>query len=122
MNQFCEELLAKFPDPTEIETNADKKEFAQLFGEFLKAENILRNFDEFCELEPLIPPRLVQDMKSVYVDIKEDFSEGRKYSEAEAQVIDLSDIEFHIDLLRTDEINLDYILQLIAEKRRVRTT
>ena len=115
---ICEELLANFPDPTEIETNADKKEFAQLFGEFLKAENILRNFDEFCELEPLIPPRLVQDMKSIYVDIKEDFSEGRKYSEAEAQVIDLSDIEFHIDLLRTDEINLDYILQLIAEKTK----
>lgn len=38
--------MAKFPEPMEIELEAEKKEFVHLFGELLKSENILRNFDK----------------------------------------------------------------------------
>ena len=116
--EICEELIAKFPDPTEIELEADKKEFVQLFGELLKAENILRNFDEFQNFEKIISERQMQDMKSVYVDIRESFLNERRSREAEAQQVDFSDVEFQIDLLKTDEINLDYILNLIMKKAK----
>ena len=115
---ICEEIIAKFPDPTEIVLEADKKEFVQLFGELLKAENILRNFDEFESFEKIISERLMQDMKSVYVDIRESILNERRSKEAEEEQIDFSDVEFQIDLLKTDEINLDYILALILEKAR----
>ena len=115
---ICEEIIAKFPDPTEIVLEADKKEFVQLFGELLKAENILRNFDEFENFEKIISERLMQDMKSVYVDIRESILNERRSKEAEEAQIDFSDVEFQIDLLKTDEINLDYILALILEKAR----
>ena len=116
--EICEELIAKFPDPTEIELEADKKEFVQLFGELLKAENILRNFDEFQNFEKIISERQMQDMKSVYVDIRESFLNERISREAEAQQVDFSVVEFQIDLLKTDEINLDYILNLIMQKAK----
>ena len=116
--EICEELIAKFPDPTEIFLEADKKEFVQLFGELLKAENILRNFDEFQNFEKIISERQMQDMKSVYVDIRESFLNERISREAEAQQVDFSDVEFQIDLLKTDEINLDYILNLIMQKAK----
>ena len=116
--EICEELIAKFPDPTEIVLEADKKEFVQLFGELLKAENILRNFDEFQNFEKIISERQMQDMKSVYVDIRESFLNERRSREAEAQQVDFSDVEFQIDLLKTDEINLDYILNLIMQKAK----
>ena len=32
--------------------------------------------------------------------------------------VDLSDVEFEIELLKTDEINLNYILALIVEKSK----
>lgn len=115
---ICEELLAKFPDPTEIFLEADKKEFVQLFGELLKAENILRNFDEFQYFDKIISERLMQDMKSVYVDIRESLLNERRSKDAEEQQVDFSDVEFQIDLLKTDEINLDYILNLILQKAR----
>lgn len=115
---ICEEIIAKFPDPTEIVLDADKKEFVQLFGELLKAENILRNFDEFESFEKIISERLMQDMKSVYVDIRESILNERRSKEAEETQVDFSDVEFQIDLLKTDEINLDYILALILEKAR----
>lgn len=116
--EICEEIIAKFPDPTEIVLEADKKEFVQLFGELLKAENILRNFDEFESFEKIISERLMQDMKSVYVDIRESILNERRSKEAEEAQVDFSDVEFQIDLLKTDEINLDYILALILEKAR----
>jgi len=116
--EICEELIAKFPDPTEIVLEADKKEFVQLFGELLKAENILRNFDEFQNFEKIISERQMQDMKSVYVDIRESFLNERRSREAEAQQVDFYDVEFQIDLLKTDEINLDYILNLIMQKAK----
>lgn len=114
--EISNELVQKFPEPTEIELDADKKEFVQLFGELLKSENILRNFDEFQNVDKIISERLMQDMKSVYVDIRENITKRRNYDDAQKTDIDFSDVEFQIDLLKTDEINLDYILKLILEK------
>ncbi|MGP1563695.1 type I restriction endonuclease subunit R [Filifactor alocis] len=115
---ICEELISKFPDPTEIELDADKKEFVELFGELLKSENILRNFDEFEHFESPISDRQMQDMKSVYVDIRESILYSKRSKDAEKEQIDFSDVEFQIDLLKTDEINLDYILALILQKAK----
>ena len=117
---LCNEIVKKFPKPIEIEKNQDKKEFAELFGELLKTENILKNFDEFENFEKIISDRQMQDMKSVYVDICEEIRNAGKddQNNSNEQGIDFSDIEFQIDLLRTDEINLDYILELILEKTK----
>ena len=117
---LCNEIVEKFPKPVEIEKTQDKKEFAELFGELLKTENILKNFDEFENFEKIISDRQMQDMKSVYVDICEEIRNAGKddQNNSNEQGIDFSDVEFQIDLLRTDEINLDYILELILEKTK----
>ena len=109
---ICNEIIEKFTDPTEIVLDADKKEFVQLFGELLKSENVLRNFDEFESFEKIISDRQMQDMRSVYADIRESIIKPGDRNKNIPQ-IDFSDIEFQIDLLKTDEINLDYILALI---------
>ena len=117
---LCNEIVDKFPNPVEIELDSEKKEFAELFGELLKSENILRNFDEFENFEKIISDRQMQDMKSVYVDICEDIRNDRKNNENKngEEEIDFSNVEFQIDLLKTDEINLDYILSLILKKSK----
>ncbi|WP_288893789.1 type I restriction endonuclease subunit R, EcoR124 family [uncultured Megasphaera sp.] len=116
--EICNELGSKFPEPTEIVLEADKKEFVTLFGELLKSENILKNFDEFETFEKIISDRQMQDMKSVYVDIRESIINTRHRENDGNTLIDFSDVEFQIDLLKTDEINLDYILALILEKAK----
>jgi len=96
---LCNEIVKKFPKPVEIEKNQDKKEFAELFGELLKTENILKNFDEFENFEKIISDRQMQDMKSVYVDICEEIRNAGKddQNNSNEQGIDFSDIEFQID-------------------------
>lgn len=117
--ELCEEIIEKFPDPTEIKLEKDKKEFVKLFGEILKRENILRNYDEFSSFEKIISERLKQDMKSVYIWIKdESISPKPPIIDPDKPIFDFSDVEFHIDLLKTEEVNLDYILALILEKAK----
>ncbi|MCH8501545.1 MAG: type I restriction endonuclease subunit R [Aliidiomarina sp.] len=149
--EVVSELEQRFPNPDEIELEKDKKDFAKLFGEFLRVENILQNYDEFASLKALqkidtsdaeaveafkiehhlsdddiatlqtirIPPeRKVQDYRSTYNDIR-DWIRREKAAENQAQsTIDWDDVEFEIDLLKSQEINLDYILELVFEQNK----
>ena len=116
--QLCEEMLERFPEPTEIVSEKEQKEFVKLFGEILKKENILRNYDEFSSFEKIISDRLKQDLKSVYIDIVNTLIKPSKTPPNVGEEVDFSDVEFQIDLLKTEEVNLDYILALILEKSR----
>jgi type I restriction enzyme R subunit len=49
--EVVKELEQRFPDPAAIEKEADKKAFAKLFGEYLRVENVLQNYDEFASLK-----------------------------------------------------------------------
>ncbi len=142
------ELEDRFPEPAGIEKEADKKGFAKLFGEYLKLENILQNYDEFSSLKAIqdidladdeavqvfkeehylndsdlealqaihVPPeRKIQDYRSSYNDIRDWLRRERKATEKERSTIDWDDVVFEVDLLKSQEINLDYILELIFE-------
>ncbi len=145
------ELNEKFPNPDEIATEKDKKEFAKLFGEYLRVENVLQNYDEFTHLKALqaidvnnpeaveafketyfvtdedisamqeivlLPERTAQDYRSTYNDIRDWLRREKNGKEAEASKIDWDDVVFEIDLLKSQEINLDYILELIFEHNK----
>ena len=51
--EVVKELEERFPDPGAIEKESDKKAFAKLFGEYLRLENVLQNYDEFASLKAL---------------------------------------------------------------------
>ena len=143
------ELQEKYPNIDDIVTEKQKKDFVKLFGEYLRVENILQNYDEFTKLKvyqgldkndpnalekfkatyyvtdeeievlektPFIGERTIQDYRSMYNDIREWLR--REKAEKEKSSIDWDDVEFEIDLLKSQEINLDYILQLIFEKNK----
>ena len=50
---MVKELQQCFPNPDEIDKESDKKAFAKLFGEYLRVENVLQNYDEFASLKAL---------------------------------------------------------------------
>ena len=134
------ELQTCFPDPTEIETEQDKKEFVKLFGEYLRLENILQNYDEFHVLtqgektnivdgveEPsgaynagvTVPSeRVIQDYRSTYNDIRDWLRKQKTSDDKDKTTIDWDDVVFEIDLLKSQEINLDYILELVFENHK----
>ncbi len=149
--EVVKELSDKFSNPNEIVTEKDKKAFAKLFGEYLRVENILQNYDEFTLLKALkaidindaeaieafkeahfvtdadiaamlkvdvLPDRINQDYRSTYNDIRDWLRREKNGKEAEVSKIDWDDVVFEIDLLKSQEINLDYILELIFEHNK----
>ena len=116
---ICNELLMRFPDPINISLDEEKKDFVKRFGELLRMQNILKNFDEAEHLDPIISDRQMQDFKSAYISIREEILKNKyKKNATNGKSIDFSDIKFELDLLKTEEISLDYILTLILEKFR----
>lgn len=148
--EVVEALKSRFPDPSEIVKEQDKKDFVKLFGEYLRVENILRNYDEFTGLKALqevdledaeavevfkakhylsdadleamrkieVPSeRLVQDYRSTYNDTR-DWLQHQEDGEKNESTVDWDDVVFEVDLLKSQEINLDYILELIFEHNK----
>jgi type I restriction enzyme R subunit len=145
------DLEHRFPNPEEIVKEKDKKEFVKLFGEYLRVENILQNFDEFASLKALqsldtsdqqqvdefkaehyltdddldalqgikLPAdRKIQDYRSTYNDIRDWLRREKAGTEKEVSKIDWADVVFEVDLLKSQEINLDYILELIFDHNK----
>jgi type I restriction enzyme R subunit len=149
--EVVKELEMRFPNPAAIEKESDKKAFAKLFGEYLRIENVLQNYDEFASLKAIqdldmgdsvavedfkathylsdeelgalksikLPPeRVIQDYRSTYNDIRDWQRRQDASGEKEKSTIDWADVVFEVDLLKSQEINLDYILELIFEKNK----
>jgi type I restriction enzyme R subunit len=66
----------------------------------------------------VIPDRTIQDYRSTYNDIRDWLRREKAGKESEKSDIDWDDIIFEIDLLKSQEINLDYILELIFEHHK----
>lgn len=146
-----QELQEKFPDPQAIIKERDKKEFVSLFGQFLRLDNILQNYDDFMSLRALqeldilddkaveafkerfhvddetleelsrldIPStREIQDYRSTYNDIKSWYENERRNHEDSESKVDWDSVVFEVELLKSQEINLDYILELIFETNK----
>jgi len=109
------ELLIQFPLDHRIVGEQAKKDFVALFGSILRLQNILTAFDEF-EGSEILSEREGQDYRSVYLDIYVDFRQGR---ESDKEQIN-DDIVFEIELIKQVEINVDYILMLVAKFREAK--
>jgi len=66
----------------------------------------------------VLKERLVQDYKSTYNDIRDWISRERENEAQEKQLIDWEEVVFEVDLLKSQEIDLDYILGLILEHHK----
>ena len=66
-----------------------------------------------------IPPeRKIQDYRSTYNDIRDWLRKEKASNEKEKSKIDWDDVVFEVDLLKSQEINLDHILEQIFEKNK----
>lgn len=142
--EIVEELQTRFPDPSRIDSEKEKKAFVELFGQFLKLDNILQNYDDFApikakqsldildmtevsEFEELyhvkfddvtvLPNiRMIQDYRSTYQDIRAWVKDQEFAGKEQSKLRENWDaITFEVELLKSQEINLDYILELIFD-------
>lgn len=105
-------LQEQYPLGEAIVGEGAQKEFIRLFGAILRLRNILTAFDDFAGNE-ILNDREFQDYQGVYIDLYQDFTRGK---DADKENIN-DDIIFEIELIRQIEVNIDYILMLVAKYR-----
>ena len=83
-------------------------------------ENYYLTDDAFAKMQPIDMPseRSIQNYRSTYNDIRDWLCRQKEGDEKAKSTIDWDDVVFEVDLLKSQEINLDYILELIFEHNK----
>jgi len=103
-------LTTQYPLGQPILGEEAEKDFIRLYGAILRLRNILTSFDDF-EGNEILSERDFQDYQSIYIDL---YQKYRKGTDGDKETIN-DDIVFEIELVKQIEVNIDYILMLVAK-------
>ena len=113
-NKAVERVLAiapTFDDVNNLESEEEEMEFVKAFRELMRVHNVLSTFTEFSFDDLQMDTQTYENYKSKYLDLYESVkSENKK-----EKVSILNDIDFELELIRRDEVNVAYILKLLAK-------
>jgi type I restriction enzyme R subunit len=105
------ELVPTVDSVNDLPSEIEELEFVKAFREMMRLKNILTGFSDF-EFEDLdMPEQEFEDYKSKYLDI---YDKVRTTHEKEKVSI-LEDVDFELELIHRDEINVAYILKLLGK-------
>jgi type I restriction enzyme R subunit len=93
--------------PSEIEEAA----FVQAFRRLLRATNVLSSYTDFDWEDLPINEQDFEDYKSKYLDLYDKVKNDNKKQKTSI----LDDIDFELELIHRDQINVAYILKLLAQ-------
>lgn len=103
-------LLQKYPLEVKIVGEKAEKDFIASIGNILRLRNILSSFDKFAGNE-ILSERDFQDYTGMYVDL---YQKYKQKDDGEKESIK-DDIVFEMELVKQVEVNIDYILMLVAK-------
>ncbi|RNL95180.1 type I restriction endonuclease subunit R [Sinomicrobium pectinilyticum] len=94
----------------DLVSEEDELEFIKAFRELMRLKNILTTFANFDWEDLAMHEQLFNDYRSKYLDLWQ----KTKHDSAKEKVSILNDVDFELELIHRDEINVTYILKLLA--------
>jgi type I restriction enzyme R subunit len=113
-NAAVQVLRAIAPDPdsvNDLKSEQDQLAFVQAFRDLIRLRNVLTSFTEYDAADLDLEPRAFEEYKSKYLDIH-DRTKADTPNDA-ASIID--EVDFELELIQRDDINVAYILALLAD-------
>ncbi len=105
------EITPTIDSVNELKTEEDELEFVQAFRDLMRLKNILNSFSDFSWDDIGIDEQLFEDYKSKYLDLHD-----KVKSEHQVEKVSiLEDVDFELELIHRDEINVTYIIQLLIK-------
>ncbi|MCD8032049.1 MAG: type I restriction endonuclease subunit R [Bacteroides sp.] len=127
-NELAQQFKEKYPDVSsidELESEYDKRDFVLAFREIIRKRAEIQIYEDFDadDEEIVMSDQEFMDFRSKYLDIAIGTISGKGegstvIGEPDPPVEDeptLDDIDFCLELLHSDVINVAYILELIAD-------
>ena len=113
-NQAFIQLLQITPtvdSVNDLATEEDEFAFVKAFRELMRLKNVLTTFTEFTFDDLSMQEQMFEDYKSKYLDLFDKVKQNRQ----KEKVSILNDIDFELELIHRDEVNVSYILKLLAK-------
>ena len=101
----------------DLETEDDELEFIKAFRELMRIKNILTAFSDFKWEDLKMTEQQFEDFKSKYLDLHDKV----KSNHQKEKVSILEDVDFELELIHRDEINVAYIIQLLIRLKATKT-
>lgn len=95
----------------DLQTEEDEFEFIKAFRQIIREMNVLKTFSDFEWADLAMAEQLFEDYKSKYVDLWQKVKSNRQ----KKKVSILEDVDFELELIHRDEINVAYIIQLLIK-------
>ncbi|MBE2283972.1 MAG: type I restriction endonuclease subunit R [Prosthecobacter sp.] len=112
-NEVVVELLKLTPTVKSVKDLKDEEaemQFVKIFRELMRLRNILESFSEFDDNDLSLPAQRFADYRSAYLDLYDKVKSDNQVQKASI----LNDVDFELELIHRDVINVQYILQLLA--------
>jgi len=93
-----------------LQNEEEELEFIKAFRELMRIKNVLKTFSDFELADLEMEEQQFEDFKSKYLDLYEKVKPG--VAKEKASILD--DVDFELELIHRDEINVSYILKLLA--------
>lgn len=114
-NEGVKTLMSIAPTVASVDALASEVEqlaFIKAFRNLMRLMNVLRTFSQFAWSDLWMTDQAFEDYKSKYLDL---YDRSRSEKEENEKVSIIEDIDFELELIQRDEINVAYILQLLAK-------
>ncbi|THV61300.1 type I restriction endonuclease subunit R [Flagellimonas alvinocaridis] len=118
-NKAYKQLMAITPtvdSVNDLETEEDELAFAKAFREIMRLKNILSTFTEFTFDDTYMQEQEFADYSSKYLDLYDKI----KTDNLKESVSILNEIDFELELIHRDEINVAYIMRLLAKLKEAK--
>tara|TARA_R110001606_G_scaffold221757_2_gene369436 strand:+ start:1670 stop:4522 length:2853 start_codon:yes stop_codon:yes gene_type:complete len=100
----------------QLVSEEDELEFIKAFRELMRLKNTMTTFANFDWEDLAMAEQLFNDYRSKYLDLWQ----KTKHDNAKEKVSILDDVDFELELIHRDEINVTYILKLLASLKDVK--
>jgi len=100
----------------DLKTENDELKFIKAFRELMRIKNILTAFADYKWQDLAMGEQLFEDFKSKYLDLYDKV----KSDHQKEKVSILEDVDFELELIHRDEINVAYIIQLLIKLKSKR--
>jgi type I restriction enzyme, R subunit len=111
-------IVPTYQSVDDLESEEDELQFIQAFRALLRAKNVLESYTDFSWADLEIDEQTFENYKSKYLDL---YDKVKKDNAKEKASI-LDDIDFEVELIHRDQINVAYILKLLAKLKDSKTS
>ena len=115
--KLLREITPTYQSVNDLESEETEAQFVQAFRKLMRAMNVLQSYTDFDWEDLAIDEQEFEDYKSKYLDL---YEKVKRDNEKQKTSI-LDDIDFELELIHRDQINVAYILKLLAQLKGAKT-